>query len=589
MIQRLAYAKRSSIWLAGWVAVATVLTGSTYLLAQQANLGQGFTRSIFQGGFNGLVLSETVVADVDLKVLDEDSDIPRRLVSVRWEGYWHLSRTQQIDLHAGADDRVAIVIDDVDVLVRDLRRGMHTVSRSLTLSPGVHDVRIDYQQLGGVYALNVGWAPTGEPVRTLSTAPIFIARPTVAQRNAIAVRERLRTPMLASWGLGPIGWFIIAAVAPRLRARWQQRRGRVDGRFQRGLLLMGFVAAAVVVRVGFLTIEVEQPAFAWVDPDQYMVKARAFTEGGGPWHWNIEAFRYQEYFKAPLYPVFLSIFDGRPPHRWWAAVAQAGLGALSIVAVFILGRRLHSTTTGVAAALACGLYFPGVGGSATFMQERLYIPLLLTAFAVLASVLDPRAAPWRFAAAGAVLGIAALTRSMPIYFIVPCALIWWVAQGRGRRPAAQSLALAAGFAGTTLPYCLWLMSHTGQVIAIENIGAFGIVRSNLDSRTFIAGDTPTITELGRIIAAQVFEEPAAYLREKLWLVWVMFRVSGDRWLEWHSSFSTAAMAGLMKWLSHAAGDLVFAAAAVLAPVGFVVARRRAVAYLWVVGWPCISS
>ena len=127
------------------------------------------------------------------------------------------------------------------------------------------------------------------------------------------------------------------------------------------------------------------------------------------------------------------------------------------------------------------------------------------------------------------------------------------------------------------------MSHTGQVIAIEDIGAFGIVRADLNSRTFIAGDTPTITELGQIIAAQLFEDPAAYLREKAWLVWMMFRVSGGRWLEWHSSFSTPAMAGLMKWLSHAAGDLVFASAAALAPVGFVVARRRPVAYL-LGGW-----
>ena len=349
------------------------------------------------------------------------------------------------------------------------------------------------------------------------------------------------------------------------------------------LLLTGIVAAAVVVRVGFLAIAVEQPAFGWVDPDQYTVKARAFTEGGVPWHWNIDAFRYQEYFKAPLYPVFLSIFDGRPPRLWWAAAAQAGLGALSILAVFFLGWRLHSTTTGVAAALAYGLYFPEFAIPATFMQERLYIPLLVTALAVLASVLDDKAPPWRFATAGAVLGIAALTRAMPLYFIVPCALIWWLAQGRSGRAAAQSLALAAGFACTTLPYCLWLMSHTGQFIAIENIGAFGIVRADLNSRTFIAGDTPTLAELGQIIAAQLFEDPAAYLREKVRLVWLMLGVRADRWLEWHSSFATPALAGLMKWLSHATGDLVFASAAVLAPVGFVVARRRPVAYL-LGGW-----
>ena len=585
MIQRLANAKRSAIWLAGWVAVATVLTAATSLLAREANLDRGLTQTIFQGGFNGLILSETVVTDVDLTVLEKDSALPRRLVSVRWEGHWYLSRTQQIELSAGADDRVTIVIDEVDVLVRDIRRGMHTVARSLTLAPGVHDVRIDYQQDRGGYALNVGWAPTGEPARPLSTAPIFVASPTAAQREAIGLRERLWIPMVASWVLGPIGWFI-GALVPRLRARGRQQRGWVAGRSRLVLLLTGIVVAALIVRIGFLAMTVEQPAFAWVDPDRYTVSARAFTEGGVPWHWNIDAFRYQEYFKAPLYPVFLSIFDGRPPRLWWAAAAQAGLGALSILAVFFLGRRLHSTTTGVAAALAYGLYFPEFAVPATFMQERLYIPLLVTALAVLASVLDDKAPPWRFATAGAVLGIAALTRAMPIYFIVPCALIWWLAQGRSGRAAAQSLALAAGFACTTLPYCLWLMSHTGQFIAIENIGAFGIVRRNVDSRTFIAGDTPTIIELGRIIGAQVFEDPAAYLREKVQLVWLMLGVRGGRVLEWHSSFATPGLAGLMKWLSHATGDLVFASAAVLAPMGLVLARRRAVAYL-LGGWVAV--
>ena len=104
------------------------------------------------------------------------------------------------------------------------------------------------------------------------------------------------------------------------------------------------------------------------------------------------------------------------------------------------------------------------------MQERLYVPLIALAFLALVRAFDGSRRPARFFAAGALLGLSALCRSMPTYFVAAVA-IGHVAFDRDRRPALREAAgLVAGFALLTVPYSVALSMHLGHPTFIEDHG-----------------------------------------------------------------------------------------------------------------------
>ena len=74
-----------------------------------------------------------------------------------------------------------------------------------------------------------------------------------------------------------------------------------------------------------------------------------------------------------------------------------------------------------------------------------------------------------FALAGALFGLAALCRSMPIYFVAAVAVAAVLRDWRGAGPR-EALALVGGFAALTLPYSVALSIHLGEPTLIENHG-----------------------------------------------------------------------------------------------------------------------
>jgi hypothetical protein len=131
--------------------------------------------------------------------------------------------------------------------------------------------------------------------------------------------------------------------------------------------------------------------------------------------------------------------------------------------VYESGRLAHSVKAGLAAAAIYALWFPNAIAT-WFYQETLYVPLLLLAF-----VLYLRARrPAGFAFAGGAFGLAALTRSMPLYFVpFLVAVHLFRTRGEGGRAA---LALVVGFAAAVVPYSAALSTHIGELTAIENHG-----------------------------------------------------------------------------------------------------------------------
>jgi len=153
------------------VAVTITLVGT---LVAHVAVPNGLQRTLYEGeNFAGEPLLQDTTTQIDLEFIDQAEELPRRFFSVRWQGYWFLPRSQDVDLYAAADDEVAVFVDGELVLLRSPEVGMATISRPLTLSAGAHELRVEYRQLRGGYHLRVKSAPPGAESKPLHPGSLF--------------------------------------------------------------------------------------------------------------------------------------------------------------------------------------------------------------------------------------------------------------------------------------------------------------------------------------------------------------------------------------------------------------------------------
>ena len=355
----------------------------------------------------------------------------------------------------------------------------------------------------------------------------------------------------------------------------------VTGRMSRAarVMLTAIVVGAVTLRVGYVWWA-SANGVTWIDPDHYLGQGRLLADGHA-----VEAFRYRgDFLKAPLYTVLLGLcawFPGRYPEN--ALVAQAVLGGLAAAGLFSLTRRLAGTGIALFSAAAYAAYFPSVVSLVAVRQEQVYIPLLILAFAVLARAIDAGARFGAMSIAGAAFGLAALARSMPLYFVAAAAGAMLFSAGRsGRREAAG---LIAGFAAIALPFTLWISHEVGRLVLIENIGSYGLAVLSPDGREYFSGETPTLISTGAFLWHRLAVAPFAYLGELAEIAIGLFRLPGGSWLLELRFLPRASDAWAMKAAAHLTGDLVLVSAMCLAPLGLIARRPTRLAGLlglWIV-------
>jgi hypothetical protein len=339
---------------------------------------------------------------------------------------------------------------------------------------------------------------------------------------------------------------------------------------RKDLITLGVVLfAALVLRLAYLLPLAFDPGFDWPDPDHYLMNARILTQDG--WDWTFRAVRYEwggrYFYLPPLYPVFLSFFSVFSNMAVAAQVGQLLLGVAAVGLVFELGRLVHSVRAGLLAASVYALWFPSVI-TAWFYQETLYIPLLLLSF-----VLYLRAGTTAaFGLSGAAFGLAALTRSMPLYFLpLLLAVHLILKRGSGFR---QAVAVGLGFASVVLPYSVALSMHLGEVTLIENHGGIILLARDAraeDSAGIAATASSLVRSAGRGVSRFVFRLHGS-LRSVL-------HVNGGRLLQSYIVARDETFAVLFKLAAHVFGDLAFVASMLLAPFGLALAGRRDAALL----------
>jgi len=348
--------------------------------------------------------------------------------------------------------------------------------------------------------------------------------------------------------------------------------------------LAGLMLASFAVRMWLLQTAVSGGAFDPVDADGYLRNGALLAGHGTGWRWSLDAIRYpydgRIYLLPPLYPVFLSLFVlASDSYHYWAAVGQITLNALSVAALFVVGTSLHSRRAGLIAAFMFAFWIPNIWTFGLFIQEQLYLPLLLAAFALLLRATANSASPAAFAGAGMAFGLAALTRSMPLYFILPAAIGYAMIM-RDQLSVRRAAALLAGFVAVTGLYSLWLSQQAGQLVYIENHGGISIHRYG-GTRT---SGVPAFAEIVRQLSEVFRRDPREFIGIWWGYVLALFHVHGDRWLQSYQA-SSAGGAAAAKLVAHAGIDLPFILSVALAPLGAVLARRSREAGLlgfWVV-------
>ncbi len=171
-----------------------------------------------------------------------------------------------------------------------------------------------------------------------------------------------------------------------------------------------------------------------LDAEVHDTWARAILEG--------ETYFHGAYFKAPLYPWFLSVLYAVSDGSYHAPrIAQAILGALSCGLMYLLGREIfRSRAIGALAGLAGASYWIMIWFDGELLLEPLSVFLNLAALLAIFRAAR-HGSLWRWAIAGLLLGISAINRPNILPF-VPVIAFWCLFQpGDWLRGLARAMIL----------------------------------------------------------------------------------------------------------------------------------------------------
>lgn len=207
----------------------------------------------------------------------------------------------------------------------------------------------------------------------------------------------------------------------------------------------------------------------------------------------------QPYFRPPGYAHFLAMVYKVAGHDLHAArVAQAGVGAMTVVLLGLLAASLWDRRVGVAAALLAALYGPAIYFDGELVSTSLELALAALALWLLVEGEKRRSAGW-LAAAGLALAAGAVTRPVVLPFAVLAAvwLLW-----RRMSPRAVAFFVAAAL---SLPVAATVRN---AVVARDPvfIASQGGINFYIGNHGRADGTTPNVPGLGSGLTA-TYEAP----------------------------------------------------------------------------------
>ena len=172
-IRRINLGTRITSAVIGAFVAGLLLTGVWGVLRHQVATPHGLNRSVYPAGLSEPALGQEVTTTIDLDFLKREVDLPP-VFSIRWDGYWFALEEQKVTLQARANGRVSLYLDAVLVLQHDAAISRGPAAATVTLTPGAHQLVIDYEHPGGSPAMSVDWTPTTAQPRPLPLGRLFI-------------------------------------------------------------------------------------------------------------------------------------------------------------------------------------------------------------------------------------------------------------------------------------------------------------------------------------------------------------------------------------------------------------------------------
>jgi 4-amino-4-deoxy-L-arabinose transferase-like glycosyltransferase len=223
-------------------------------------------------------------------------------------------------------------------------------------------------------------------------------------------------------------------------------------------VLVALLLAALALRVVLVVATPDYQPFA--DALDYADHARSIAAGHGYPPTLYAQPGSPSALRPPVYPLLLGgawALDGQDGGRILAAL----LGMLTVLLVYLLARELADRRAARVAAALAAVFPPLVMLGAGFLSEQAFLPLMLGA--LLAAIRFRRDGALRWApAAGALCGLAALTRPVGVALLMPVLIaLWW--------PRRRWLAPLAALAVAALVIAPWTVRNAIQLHAFVPI------------------------------------------------------------------------------------------------------------------------
>jgi 4-amino-4-deoxy-L-arabinose transferase-like glycosyltransferase len=215
----------------------------------------------------------------------------------------------------------------------------------------------------------------------------------------------------------------------------------------------------------------------WTDQDGYRQLGQVLAATGKFTRFPDAVPFVPDVLRMPAYPVFVAIiYKVAGVHQLPVAVAQTALFALICLLVFAIARRLASERVALGAALVTAL-FPPIPYFGALVMTEVWTTFLFTASIWMAlRALESRRTT-RFAAAGVLIALTALSR--PVFVLFPIALaavglvIFPIVRVKQRPSLAQWAALVGAFTIAMVPWSMYNYVTMGRFTPTPPAGGVG--------------------------------------------------------------------------------------------------------------------
>jgi hypothetical protein len=202
------------------------------------------------------------------------------------------------------------------------------------------------------------------------------------------------------------------------------------------------------------------------DQREYYSAGMRFAKGFGLTHPGGELYVHTH---PPLYALFLGVIYRAGGGNAAVKLAQLVLALATLALAFLTARAAFGDRAARATLVAGAAYLPTAFYATQLLSEVLFTFFLVAAAYVLyAAIKEGRAGVGRCAAAGILLGFAALTRGVALAVAAGWALYVLLRRGPpvGRRVAAAAALVAATFAAVA-PWSAYVYSKTGRFVLLD--------------------------------------------------------------------------------------------------------------------------